>query len=45
MKAADLEAYLEESRGLERDYLEELVRSRRAATCHSRGSKRADSLR
>lgn len=31
MKAADLEAYLEESRGLERDYLEELVRSRRAA--------------
>ena len=31
MEAADLEAYLEESRGLERDYLEELVRSRRAA--------------
>lgn len=31
MKAADLEQYLEESRGLERDYLEELVRSRRAA--------------
>lgn len=31
MKAADLERYLEESRGLERDYLEELVRSRRAA--------------
>ncbi len=31
MKSADLEAYLEESRGLERDYLEELVRSRRAA--------------
>ena len=31
MRAVDLEAYLEESRGLERDYLEELVRSRRAA--------------
>jgi type IV secretion system protein VirB8 len=31
MRAADLERYLEESRGLERDYLEELVRSRRAA--------------
>jgi len=31
MKAADLDRYLEESRGLERDYLEELVRSRRAA--------------
>ena len=29
--AADLERYLEESRGLERDYLEELVRSRVAA--------------
>jgi len=28
---ADLEKYLEESRGLERDYLDELVRSRRAA--------------
>jgi len=31
MRASDLEQYLEESRGLERDYLEELVRSRRAA--------------
>ena len=31
MRAGDLEQYLEESRGLERDYLEELVRSRRAA--------------
>ena len=31
MKATDLESYLEESRGLERDYLDELVRSRRAA--------------
>jgi len=31
MRAADLEQYLEESRGLERDYLDELVRSRRAA--------------
>ena len=31
MRTADLEQYLEESRGLERDYLEELVRSRRAA--------------
>ena len=31
MRATDLAQYLEESRGLERDYLEELVRSRRAA--------------
>lgn len=31
MRAADLEQYLDESRGLERDYLEELVRSRRVA--------------
>ena len=31
VKKADLERYLEESRGLERDYLDELVRSRRAA--------------
>src|SRR5690349_702890 len=31
MNSADLMQYLEESRGLERDYLEELVRSRRAA--------------
>ncbi len=31
MRAGDLAQYLEESRGLERDYLEELVRSRRAA--------------
>ncbi len=31
MRAGDLEQYLEESRGLERDYLEELVRSRRVA--------------
>jgi type IV secretion system protein VirB8 len=31
MRAAELERYLEESRGLERDYLDELVRSRRAA--------------
>src|SRR3954454_23033162 len=31
MRAADLEKYLEESRGLERDYLDELVRARRAA--------------
>lgn len=31
MKMADLDKYLEESRGLERDYLDELVRSRRAA--------------
>jgi len=31
MKSADLEKYLEESRGLERDYLDELVRSRRTA--------------
>jgi type IV secretion system protein VirB8 len=31
MRSADVERYLEESRGLERDYLDELVRSRRAA--------------
>jgi type IV secretion system protein VirB8 len=31
VKAAELKEYLEESRGLERDYLGELVRSRRAA--------------
>jgi type IV secretion system protein VirB8 len=31
MRSLDLDRYLEESRGLERDYLEELVRSRRAA--------------
>jgi type IV secretion system protein VirB8 len=31
MRMADLDRYLEESRGLERDYLDELVRSRRAA--------------
>jgi type IV secretion system protein VirB8 len=31
MKMADFDKYLEESRGLERDYLDELVRSRRTA--------------
>ncbi|HVO19908.1 MAG TPA: type IV secretion system protein [Anaeromyxobacter sp.] len=31
MRQGDLERYLEESRGLERDHLDELVRSRRAA--------------
>ena len=31
MKTAEFKAYLEESRGLERDYLSELVRSRKAA--------------
>jgi type IV secretion system protein VirB8 len=31
MRVTDLEQYLEESRGLERDYLAELVRSRRSA--------------
>ena len=31
MRASDLDRYLEESRGLERDYLDELVRSRRTA--------------
>jgi len=31
VRTSELEQYLEESRGLERDYLDELVRSRRAA--------------
>jgi type IV secretion system protein VirB8 len=31
MRSAELDRYLEEARGLERDYLDELVRSRRAA--------------
>jgi len=31
MKPAELDRYLEEARGLERDYLDELVRSRRSA--------------
>lgn len=31
MRSADVRRYLEESRGLERDYLDELVRSRRTA--------------
>jgi type IV secretion system protein VirB8 len=31
IKASELKEYLEESRGLERDYLTELVRSRRTA--------------
>jgi len=31
MRSAELERYLEEARGLERDYLDELVRSKRAA--------------